>query len=301
MSQTEHQTVNITDCEKEVVAPTWAQKMAQDHEPKTKFTDGSARLFTMYCNMTQRENERVRAWLNNLQGVVIFMGLFSAAVAALLTLTVQDLKRDPQEMSAFYLENIYKLQFLGDFNASRPFTPARPPQFTAPRHAIWVNALLFASLCLDIFTVMLALAIREGVPRRLRYTESPKYSPQSRARLREMLVSERWISLAIVTILSFSGLFFFVGLFIYLFHINRAVFGAFLCCACLSWSTNYLLVYWTADVSVSYRAFCSFVVYMQIKLNSSFIRRLSLGQNGQQGPTTVYWIDYLRLSSRIPI
>jgi Family of unknown function (DUF6535) len=309
MSQTEHQTINVTDCkeasnecmlrfsQRSILpifithparslddAPTWAQKMVQIHEPKTKFTDGSAPLFTMYCDMTQRENERIGGWLSNLQGVITFvrtafifhtasiiksmlqMGLFSAAVAALLAVTVQDLKQDPQETSAFYLENIYKLQILGQANAFRPFTPAQPPQFTAPRHAVWVNALLFASLCLDIFTAMLAMAIREVVPRRLRLTESPQYSPQSRARLREILANERWISLAISTMLFFSGWFFFVGLSIYCFHINRAVFSVFICCTCLGWSTNFVLSYWIADVSVSYGAPCSFVVYVQIKL-----------------------------------
>jgi Family of unknown function (DUF6535) len=118
------------------------------------------------------------------------MGLFSAAVAVLLTVTVQDLKQDFQETYAFYLENIYKLQVLGDFNASCPFTPAQPPQFTAPRHAIWVNALLFASLCLDIVTTILALMIREEVSTIIYFIESPHYNPQYWARVRERIVSE---------------------------------------------------------------------------------------------------------------
>jgi Family of unknown function (DUF6535) len=224
------------------------------------------------------------------------MGLFSAAAAALLTVTVQDLKQDFQETSAFYLENIYKLQ-AGDSNASLPFTPAQPPQFTAPRHAIWVNALLFASLCLDIFAAILAMMIREEISERLRITESPRYSPQSRARLREIIVSEfkTFPYMTIGLMLVVSGCFFFIGLSVYLFHISRAVFGAFVCFACLGCIAFTVIASWLEDVSV-----CSFVMYMRIKHNSSFIRRVSLGRNRQQGPTTSCWTDYSRPSSRIP-
>ena len=82
---------------------------------------------------------------------ILQMSLFSAVVAALLSVTVLDIKQDSQDTSASYLENTYELQVLANSNGSHPFTPAQPSQFSAPKYAIWVNTLLLMSLCLKIF------------------------------------------------------------------------------------------------------------------------------------------------------
>jgi hypothetical protein len=78
-------------------------------------------------------------------------GLFSAAIATLLTVTVQYLVPNGQDTSAFYLRNIY--QVLADPNTTRtpillPF--AEPPPFSPPTYAIWVNSLWFLSLVINI-------------------------------------------------------------------------------------------------------------------------------------------------------
>jgi Family of unknown function (DUF6535) len=184
------------------------------------------------------------------------MSLFSAVVAALLSVTVADLKQDPQNTSAFYLENIYKLQ-LADSNASHPLTPAQP-RFSAPKTAILANALLFMSLCLNIFAAMQALTIRGFVPRYLLETESTQFSPHSRARTQEILASEWYDSKVFVTlaaILWLSPMFFFVGVSIYLFDINRAVFGPVLCCICLTFLVFVSTTNWLEKVNTSHRVF----------------------------------------------
>jgi hypothetical protein len=99
--------------------------------------------------------------------LILQMGLFSAATAAIITVTVQDLKQNPQDTSTFYLENIYRLQVAADSNASRPLTPAQPPPFSAPNYTICMYIFLFMSLLLDIFTGLLAVVIRGYVPRYL--------------------------------------------------------------------------------------------------------------------------------------
>jgi Family of unknown function (DUF6535) len=198
------------------------------------------------------------------------MGLFSTAVAVLLTVTVPDLKQDPQETSAFYLDNIYRFQVLGDSNVSRPFTPAQPPQFSAPKYAIWVNTLLFMSLCLNIFAMILALLIRESVPQHLLVTESPKISPLYRARVREIVTSELYDSLAfwaLRVMINLSAWFFFSGLSVYLFNINRTVFGPVFCCVCLCFIACCFVAYWLVMVSAFFVVFCPLVVYLPVKSN----------------------------------
>jgi hypothetical protein len=164
------------------------------------------------------------------------MSLFSALDGGLLSVTVSDVKPDPQVMSAYYLENIFKLQALANTNGSHSFTPAQPSRFSPPGYAIWANTLLFMSLCLSIFTSLLALSIRGYVPDYLLLAESPQFSPHNRARMREILVDEWQNSLApvaLVIMLWISPFPFFVGLCIHLFHHDRAIFGAVFSCICV--------------------------------------------------------------------
>ncbi|KAI0247178.1 hypothetical protein BJV78DRAFT_1157378 [Lactifluus subvellereus] len=119
---------------------------------------------------------------------IILVGLFSAAVAALVAATVVDLKQNPQDTPAFYLENMYKLQVLADPNISRPFipsTPTQPPPFSPPKYVIWVNSLWFLSLAISLTCAMLATMPQQWARRYLRATQPPRYtSPHRRARIR---------------------------------------------------------------------------------------------------------------------
>ena len=227
-------------------------KMDQIQGPKSEFTDGSEPLFMMYTELTDYDDILVERRLKTIDNVVLFlrtslsfsirltyqlqMTLFSAVVATLLTVTIPDLKRDAQDTSAFYLMNIYQLQVLSDSNTSLPSHPAQPPQFSAPKYAVWVNVLLFMSLCLNIFIALIALWIQGRVPRYLSDTVSPYLSPHYRAWMREILTSEFYDSRAYIPLmlmLWLSSSFFFSGLSVYLFNINRAVFGPILSCISL--------------------------------------------------------------------
>ncbi|KAH9952601.1 hypothetical protein BGW80DRAFT_613117 [Lactifluus volemus] len=279
MSQTEHRILNLTDekgasCQD--AALQWAQ-MAQNQESKTRFTDSSGHLFTMYCELTERDDKQALEWLKWVDKIVIFMGLFSTATAALLTVTVQDLKQNPQDTSTFYLENIYKLQVAADSNASRLLTPEQPPPFSASNTAILANTFLFMSLFLEIFTGLLAVVIRGHVPRYLLVTESPYAKPHSRARIRETLLARLSASPldgTLVLLIILSMWFCVTGLSIYLFNTNRAVFGPCFGCAWLCIIVYFLVLRWLKKVSAFHRVLYSFFVYSQVKPNSTFIPRL---------------------------
>jgi hypothetical protein len=97
----------------------------------------------MYSKAAEDEDKKmVERWHKDADGILIFVspqtdrhpcyfvqtgtlqtGLFSAAVAALLATTVQDLRQDPQDTSSFYLGNIYEV--LADQNVTRASIP--PP------------------------------------------------------------------------------------------------------------------------------------------------------------------------------
>ena len=163
--------------------------------------------------------------------IILQLGLFSATVATVLAVTFQDLSPNPQDTSAFYLENIYKLQLLGDFNTSRPSVPAQPPPFSPPKYVIWVNALLSLSLCLNIFTAIVAIAEWRWMSLGILIAESPQEKPHHRARVQEVVsnVYQAWrapITWSLTIMVYLSAWCFFMGLSIYGFYISRDVFAA---------------------------------------------------------------------------
>ncbi|KAH9972332.1 hypothetical protein BGW80DRAFT_1173324, partial [Lactifluus volemus] len=113
--------------------------------------------------MTEGEDEKMtKRWQKDADGILIFTGLFSAALAALLTVSVQDLKPNPQDTSVFYLGNIYQL--LADPNISRASilaTQVQPPTFSPPKSAVLVNSLWFLSLVISMTSALLATMLQQ--------------------------------------------------------------------------------------------------------------------------------------------
>ncbi|KAI0246412.1 hypothetical protein BJV78DRAFT_1135221, partial [Lactifluus subvellereus] len=171
----------------------------------------------------EEDNKMAERWQKDADGILIFTGLFSAAVAALLAVTVLDLKQNPQDTSAFYLEQIYQFQVLANSNVPRPSTPAQPPSFSAPKYTIWVNSLWFLSLAMSLTGAMLATLQQQWARRYLRMTQPPRSSPHERARMREFFSNGvdklrfSWAVEAVPTLIHMSLFLFFIGLLIYLF------------------------------------------------------------------------------------
>jgi Family of unknown function (DUF6535) len=161
--------------------------------------------------------------------------------------TVLDLKPNPQDISAFYLENIYKLQFSADANPSQspvPVTPATPPPFSPPNYVIWVNSLWFLSLTISLTCAMLATMLQQWARRYLRITQKPRYTPHDGARIRAFFArGVKTLRFSVVTgaitaLIHFSLFLFFIGLLIYLRNNNFTVF-----CAMVWWVTISTMVY----------------------------------------------------------
>ena len=162
-------------------------------------------------------------------------GLFSAAVSVLLTVSVLDLKPNSQDISAFYLANIY--QVLADPNVTVsplpiPSTlPILPPvKFSPPRSAIWVNSLWFLTLVINLTCALLATSLHQWSRRYIRFTQEPLSVPQKRARLRWFFrggMDRMHLPLtaeALPALIHLSLFLFFAGLAIFLFNIDHSVF-----------------------------------------------------------------------------
>ncbi|KAH9057260.1 hypothetical protein EDB87DRAFT_1812171, partial [Lactarius vividus] len=203
-------------------------QLAPTQEPRgtSNFVDGSGPIFSMYLEMaTEEDKKMVEGWKADADGIIIFTGLFSAVVASLISVSIQDIRPNPQDTSNFYLANIY--QTLADPNGSNISSsiPASPPQFNPPDYAVWVNTLWFLSLVISITCALLATLIQQWARRYLKVTQ-PRYSPHKRARIRAFFFEGvdkfllPWAVEALPTLLHLSLFLFFAGISVFLWNIN---------------------------------------------------------------------------------
>ena len=147
-------------------------------------------------------------------------------------MSVQDLRPNSQDISAFYLANMYQLMAsaANGSQLSVPSTLASPPPFKPPRYAIWVNSLWFLSLAMSLTCALLATLLHQWARRYIKITR-PRYSPHKRARIRAFFAEgvEKlhlpWAVEALPTLLHLSLVLFFAGLLVFLFNIHHTVFS----------------------------------------------------------------------------
>jgi hypothetical protein len=211
------------------------------------FVDGSGHIFSMYLEMaTEEDKKMVEGWKADADGILIFVrlynlilcpnltrwsqtGLFSAAVASLISVSIQDIQENPQDTSNFYLANIYQAAINpnGYNNSSSP--PASPPPFSPPNSAVWVNALWFLSLVISLTCALLATLLQQWARRYLKMTQS-RHSPHKRARIRAFFSEgvEKcllpWTVETLPTLLHISLFLFFAGLVVFLCNVNLTIF-----------------------------------------------------------------------------
>jgi hypothetical protein len=212
----------------------------------SNLVDGSGLIFSMYLEMAEEEDKKIAEhWQANGEGILIFVGLyppipcfplthrsktglFSAAVASLISVSIQDIQPNSQDTSNFYLANIY--QTLADPdgpNVSRPLPS--PPPFSPPNSAIWVNTLWFLSLVTSISCALLATLLQQWARRYLRVTQ-PRYSTHKKARIRAFFAEgvEKfvllWVAESLPTLLHTSLFLFFAGLVVFLCNVEFTIF-----------------------------------------------------------------------------
>ncbi|KAF8263946.1 hypothetical protein EI94DRAFT_537389 [Lactarius quietus] len=205
---------------------------AQSQAPHggSNFVDGSGPIFSMYLEMASEEDKKkAENWKADADGILIFTGLFSAVVASLISVSIQDIRPNQQITSNFYLANIY--QAVADPNRSNfSSTPLpSPPTFSPPTFAVWVNALWFLSLVISLTCALLATLLQQWARRYLKVTQ-PHYSPHKRARIRAFFAEGvdkfflPWAVEVLPTLLHVSLFLFFAGIAVFLCNVNFTIF-----------------------------------------------------------------------------
>ncbi|KAI0267777.1 hypothetical protein BC834DRAFT_58233 [Gloeopeniophorella convolvens] len=201
-------------------------------EPGKGYSDGSGALFSMYLERAEEEDRRmVESWKGDAEGILVFTGLFSAAVATFLGNTYQSLQLNSQDASAFYLAHLYQRTVAENgTQVSIPSTLLDPSSFSPPTSSVWVNTLWFLSLVMSLTCALLATMLQQWARRYLRVTQT-RYQPYKRARIRSFFAEGvkkfhvPWAVEALPALLHISVFLFYAGLCIFLFGINLTVFG----------------------------------------------------------------------------
>ncbi|KAI9449532.1 hypothetical protein BJY52DRAFT_1176285 [Lactarius psammicola] len=242
--------------------------------PGEKFQEKSSSVydprafFDIYWRSVQVEDEKMaNKWKAGANDTLTFSGLFSAVVAAFLAISVQDLKPDPQDKPAFYLDNIYK--HLADSNIIHVptiHTMSNPFTFSPPKSAVWVNSLWSLSLVITLSCGFLAILLQQWARRYIMLTDPSRSSsrnPHEQARMREFFFkgaeeSLQWVVNAILVLLHVSIVLFFAGLIIFSFNSNHTVFKvvaswAGLCTLIYSlrWSGSYTMAHYMSPSEFS--------------------------------------------------
>ena len=147
----------------------------------------------------------------------------------MISVSIQDLKQNPQDTSNFYLANIYQATINPNGPNNLSSLPSAPPPFFPPNHAVWVNALWFLSLVISLTCALLATLLQQWTRRYLKITQS-RYAPHKRARIRAFF-SEGvakcllpWAVDALPNLLHISLFLFFAGLVVFLCNVNLTIF-----------------------------------------------------------------------------
>ncbi|KAH8977169.1 hypothetical protein EDB92DRAFT_2108900 [Lactarius akahatsu] len=226
MSRAPHQDVNVMEADDYQNPPHLAQNQAS--QGVSNFVDGSGPIFSMYLEMASEEDKKMtEGWKADADGILIFTGLFSAAVASLISVSIQDIRPNPQDTSNFYLANIY--QTVSNSNQSNiPLLPS-PPPFSPPTYAVWVNSLWFLSLVISLTCALLATLLQQWARRYLKVTQS-RHSPHKRARIRAFFAEGvdkfllPWVVETLPALLHVSLFLFFAGLVVFLCNVDITVF-----------------------------------------------------------------------------
>ena len=140
-------------------------------------------------------------------------------VAILLTKSYDGLKLSSQNVSAFYLSQIYQLSAgLNGTSTPLPFEVPVPSTFSPDPTSVRATALWSLSLVVSLAGTVTATLLRQWARRYLHLTQEPR-GPHKRARIRELTVQgvERlqlqWMSSVLSGLFHLSVLLFLYGLF----------------------------------------------------------------------------------------
>ncbi|KAG7453272.1 uncharacterized protein BT62DRAFT_57133 [Guyanagaster necrorhizus] len=190
-----------------------------------------ARIWRIFLDECQEfDAGRIDILQDSVDVLLVFAGLFSAAVSTFVAQTSQSLQTDYTKISAYLLYEAVSIQraiATGAVVSSIPVSPLNPTTtFVASTSDRWVNGLWFASLSLSLITALVAVLAKQWIRQHMLASSG---TPRDRARIRQFryMGFEEWHVPVIIgilpSLLHMSLTIFLVGLVIFLVALERPI------------------------------------------------------------------------------
>ncbi|KAI0059244.1 hypothetical protein BV25DRAFT_1809502, partial [Artomyces pyxidatus] len=186
--------------------------------------DSSARIWSIYLTHAEKfDKALVESWKGDMDGILIFSGLFSAVVSTFLVASDVDLQKQTPDPSAILLSQVTAL--LAQLsNTTQPTVPplVQKNSITAP---LWINCLWFLSLFCSLSCALAATLVQQWSRTYLQGTDA-RSAPHERARMRTYLRTGvdtfrvQSLVAGIPLLLHIAVGLFTAGLLVFLFTVN---------------------------------------------------------------------------------
>ncbi|KAF7314533.1 hypothetical protein MKEN_00926500 [Mycena kentingensis (nom. inval.)] len=185
----------------------------------------AAKMWSVYISEAEKyDKSLVESWKSDMEGMLIFAGLFSASLTAFIVESYRTLLPDSSDTTVQLLVHIS--QQLAANGSSLP--PAPTASFSPPTASLVCNTFWFLSLGLSLSCALVATLLQQWA-RDFLHRANMRSSPVIRARMYAFLYHglRRFKMHAVVDVIPLllhaSLLFFFAGLFAFLYPINPGV------------------------------------------------------------------------------
>lgn len=135
-----------------------ATGLSGDTEPQDTYGDPSARIWSVYMKEAiPHDKALIESWSKDMDGILIFAGLFSAIITAFIIESYNGLMPDPNEPTIALLQQI--AQHLGGSTSENQTSTTTV--FTPTSSSLRVNAFWFLSLCLALTCALAATLVQQ--------------------------------------------------------------------------------------------------------------------------------------------
>ncbi|KAI9460120.1 hypothetical protein BJY52DRAFT_1263070 [Lactarius psammicola] len=189
--------------------------------------DPSSKMWGLCISQADKhDTAMVERWKADMDGILIYTGVFSATVAAFLIESYKTLKPDPGEATVRLLQQV--TQQLAAISNGTQLALSTSDPFTPKPYAIHVNIMWFLSLCISLSCALAATLVQQWARRYLRLSQGQR-AAQRRVRIRTYLhegihmFHTRWVVENISLLMHAAIFLFFAGLVEFLYSVNNEV------------------------------------------------------------------------------
>ncbi|KAJ6541026.1 hypothetical protein DFH09DRAFT_1282850 [Mycena vulgaris] len=207
---------------------------SRPHESqRPEYTDGEneeawTNIWSIYVTEAERyDSALVKSWKADMEGMLIFSGLFSASLTAFLIESYKSLQPDSGALTVAALSEVSRQ--LAAMATGDELSPVQIPEvFHPPGTALLCNCLWFISLALSLTCALLATLVEQWA-REFLHKADMRPSPIRRARVFSFLYFglKHFRMHTVVDIIPFllhsALLLFFAGLVVFLIHVNQVL------------------------------------------------------------------------------